>query len=225
MERVAEDQIVPCTVGGQVFDVLGKLQFEGRSLRDLLIEVLNGAGEPALGFDEQPLAATGAPTGETDEYSATFGLGAVATGAVSFRCSVAGFDPELTGSATIDTFVDHGPTISEKLPERDSSHPLEGLLNVEFTVTPTPLVDGDTEAEIAGVKLFVAGVEILDVTEDSASPGTYRASVNFLDGDLFEPAVATQSSRGLVDGDPGRPGAKRGIGAKRRDYDAIGKRK
>jgi hypothetical protein len=34
------------TLGGQVFDVLGKLQFEGRSLRDLLIEAIRRGESP-----------------------------------------------------------------------------------------------------------------------------------------------------------------------------------
>ena len=35
-------------LGGQVFDVLGKLQFEGRSLRDLLIEAIRYGDQPAV---------------------------------------------------------------------------------------------------------------------------------------------------------------------------------
>lgn len=36
------------TLGGQVFDVLGKLQFEGRSLRDLLIEAIRHGEKPEV---------------------------------------------------------------------------------------------------------------------------------------------------------------------------------
>jgi hypothetical protein len=36
------------TLGGQVFDVLGKLQFEGRSLRDLLIEAIRHGESPQV---------------------------------------------------------------------------------------------------------------------------------------------------------------------------------
>jgi SNF2 family DNA or RNA helicase len=39
---------VRATLGGEVFDVLGKLQFEGRSLRELLIEAIR-YGEKAGG--------------------------------------------------------------------------------------------------------------------------------------------------------------------------------
>ncbi len=35
-------------LGGQVFDVLGKLQFEGRSLRDLLIEAIRHGESPEV---------------------------------------------------------------------------------------------------------------------------------------------------------------------------------
>src|SRR4029077_20587257 len=35
-------------LGGQVFDVLGKLQFNGRALRDLLIEAIRYGDQPAV---------------------------------------------------------------------------------------------------------------------------------------------------------------------------------
>jgi hypothetical protein len=35
-------------LGGQVFDVLGKLQFEGRPLRDLLIEAIRYGERPEV---------------------------------------------------------------------------------------------------------------------------------------------------------------------------------
>jgi hypothetical protein len=150
------------------------------------IDVLDAEGEVAVGFDEQPLSAPGVPTGENDEYSAEFGLASLSSGRISFRCSVKGQDETLSGSTTLDTFLDRGPTIVEKLPEVDSAHPLEGALEVEFTVTPTPLSDDDTEAGVTSVALYVAGVKIDAVTEASDSPGTYRASVDFTDQNLFD---------------------------------------
>jgi hypothetical protein len=36
------------SLGGQVFDVLGKLQFEGRPLRDLLIEAIRYGDQPEV---------------------------------------------------------------------------------------------------------------------------------------------------------------------------------
>ena len=49
-------------LGGQVFDVLGKLQFEGRPLRELLIE--------AVRYGEQPeVRASGCPGGATKSFS------------------------------------------------------------------------------------------------------------------------------------------------------------
>ena len=35
-------------LGGQVFDVMGKLQFEGRSLRELLIEAIRYGDQPEV---------------------------------------------------------------------------------------------------------------------------------------------------------------------------------
>ena len=58
-------------LGGQVFDVLGKLQFEGRPLRDLLIEAIRYGEQPevqarlnlVISRCDRPPAARGADGG------------------------------------------------------------------------------------------------------------------------------------------------------------------
>lgn len=149
------------------------------------LAVLDDQGAEADGLDGKPLRAPGVPTGNPDEYSAVFSLGSIATGVVSFRCSAKALQAEASGFDTVSTFVDHGPTIVAKLPELDSAHPLKGVVPVEFTVTPTPLANGDLGAAVDRVKLQVAGVEIVDVTEDPNNRGTWRAGVDFKDPFLF----------------------------------------
>jgi hypothetical protein len=162
----------------------------------VVIEVLNADGEVATGVQGTPLSAKGAPTGDTDEYSAMFSLLPVATGRVRFRCSASGVDTEVKGASTLRTFVDHGPTITPSLPKEASAHSLEAPLAVEFTVAPSLLSDEDTEADVTSVKLIVAGVEIEDLDEDSAKPGTYHASVNFADRLIFDkPPMGNTSVR------------------------------
>ena len=149
------------------------------------LEVLDADGNPAKGIDQKALSAPGVPTGMANEYSTSFTLGSVATGVVSFRCSGKALQDAATGTATISTFVDHGPTVTAKLPEEGSAHRLKGVLPVEFTVTPAPVAAGDKGATVDGVKLQVAGVAIDDITEDPKNPGTWSASVDFEDALLF----------------------------------------
>jgi hypothetical protein len=150
------------------------------------LEVLDADGKPANGMDSKPLSLPGVPTGNQDEYSAAFSTASIPTGVVSFRCSADSLEKDGSGTQTISTFVDHGPTITAQLPQKDSAHPLEGDLAVEFTVTPTPLTDNDDGAEVTAVSLHVAGVEIKDIVQDAKDPTTYRASINFTDGELFK---------------------------------------
>jgi hypothetical protein len=149
------------------------------------IRAFDADGAVVLGLDEQPMNVPGAPTGQAEEYEATFPLATVATGAVSFGCSARGVDPSVSGSAAVSALVDHGPSITAKLPEANSAHALTGIMAVEFTVLPRLVAPQDTEAGVADVVLHVAGVEI-DAIEDAQNKGTYRASVNFLDKQLFE---------------------------------------
>jgi len=149
------------------------------------LAVLDAEGAQANGIDDKPLVAPGVPTGNPDEYSAVFSVGSIATGAVSFRCSAKALQADAMGVGTVSTFVDHGPTIVAKLPALGSAHPLEGVLPVEFVVTPAPLAPGDEGAAVDGVKLSVAGVEIDDIEEDPKNPGTWRGSVDFGDQLLF----------------------------------------
>jgi hypothetical protein len=151
------------------------------------IAVVGANGLPFEGADKEPLEVAAAATGQTDEYEGKLSLVAVPSGPVTFRCTAASMDDSVTGSGTLGSLLDHGPTIVEKLPEENSAHPLLGALEVEFTVTPTLLTDDDNEAGLASVKLVVAGVEIKDgLVKDPQSPGTYRATVDFQDPFLFD---------------------------------------
>ncbi len=191
-----EDEVL---VGSQV-DVLctALASVAGQPVNPATVKValLDQEGAVLAGVDDKPIEKVATPTGEPDEYLATLPLTTAPSGPVSFRCTAEGIDAAIKGAATIDSLVDHGPTIVGKLPAVAAAHTLAGALQVEFTVAPTPLTDDDEEAGVTAVKLFVAGVEIDAVEEDDASPGTWRASVNFQDLSLFpEPPMEHTSVR------------------------------
>jgi hypothetical protein len=154
----------------------------------VVIDVLDAAGEVALGQDEKPLTAVGVPTTEPNEYSASFVLTSVATGEVSFRCSAASVDKASGGADEVSTFIDHGPTIVAKAPLADSPHALKGKMPVEFTVVPSRLTDDDAGAEVTSVTLSVAGASIKGaaLVRDEEDPSTYRAEIDFSDQILFK---------------------------------------
>lgn len=178
---VENDVKVVCSAKAAESDIM----VDGSSVT---IEVLDAAGKVALGQDEKPLSAKGTPTGEPNEYSASFVLTSVATGAVSFRCTAASTDKASGGQGTVATFIDHGPTIVAKLPEADSAHALKGIMPLEFSVTPSPLSSDDDGAEVTGVTLHVAGVEINEplLSQNSDDPSIYSAEINFADPILFK---------------------------------------
>jgi hypothetical protein len=151
------------------------------------IAIVNADGIVVDGTDGEPLELSATPTGEADEYEAKLSLATSPSGPVSFRCTATADDDDVTGSATLTTLLDHGPAIVEKLPVENSAHKLMGALEVEFTVTPALLGDDDEEADVKSVKLFVAGVEIVEgLMKDPDDATTYRASVNFQDENLFD---------------------------------------
>ncbi len=159
------------------------------------VAVLDEEGEVIAGADDAPLERTAAPTGKrNDEYAAKLQLGAVPSGRASFRCRASTVNASSSGEATLPTLVDHGPAIFEKLPAINSAHSLVGALTVEFSVVPAPLTEDDEEADVASVKLIVAGAEIEDLTEDSESPGTFRATVNFQDPELYDEPPTERTS-------------------------------
>jgi hypothetical protein len=189
-EVIVDDTItMTCTVSSPLPDVTVNAS-------TITLEVLDAEGNPAVGMDKKPFSFPGVPTGKPNEYSAQFNLASIPSGGVSFRCSATSTDKSAAGSATVSTFLDHGPTIVAALPESESAHPLVGILPVEFTVTPTPLTDSDDGAKVTAVTLQVAGIDIPATTpgsglmnvleEDPKHPGTYRAGIDFTDATVFK---------------------------------------
>lgn len=147
----------------------------------IVMQMLDADGNVVPSADEGTVP--GALTSKPDEYSAHFILTEVPkNGKVSFRCSASdASDPPLTGSHTLTTLLDHGPTITRSEPGADSPHPLDGALHVEFSVDAAPVAKGDKGAKVASVELLISGVPI-DVDEND---GVYTADVALNDSSLF----------------------------------------
>ena len=121
----------------------------------VVIEMLGAAGE---------VLASPAVTAEGDLFRAQLNVAAVPNGPVTFRCTAfdVGAEPRC-GRDEVATFVDNGPSIELSSPAADSIHRSRILLR--YRVEPSPLADGDSEAEVASHTLVVAGAAITATRE------------------------------------------------------------
>jgi len=142
-----------------------------------------GADGKEIGMDGAVMSGD-----QADEYTAHFVLnGVVPTGAVSFTCSASDqSNPPHTGSATVQTFYDGGPTITLSNPLNKSAHSLGPLL-VQFSALPTPLTANDPDAAVDGVTLSVNGISITKITAIDGMPGYYQSDLDLSDAKTFTP--------------------------------------
>jgi hypothetical protein len=150
------------------------------------IEILDQEGSP-IPLDEAGGITTIAttPTENDDEYLARLVLNnLVENGPVGFRCRGSDTsDPPLTGTDSIETFLDLGPKITLDEPQANSAHALIGALDVTFRVDEAPLADDDEGAAIEQVTLEVGGVDFTDSLSEEG--GEYSTSVDLTDTALF----------------------------------------
>ncbi len=124
---------------------------------------------------------------EASVFRAAFNLEGLNSGAMRFRCTAQDIDAmPRCAEDEIETLVDLGPQITVLMPNAGSIH--TGRMDLRYSVSPAPLVEGDTLAEVAEHTLTVAGVEITDIEE--TEPGTYRADIDFSDMTVFEEELA-----------------------------------
>lgn len=115
-----------------------------------------------------------------DMYEATFELTGFPNTPLHFSCS--GNDlsqTPKTGTATLETFVDLGPSV-EIISPNAPIYALKTPVPIEFSVQGYPVSDADKEHMVAEIKLLVAGVETA-YEESTDTPGLYQASVDFDD--------------------------------------------
>jgi hypothetical protein len=124
-------------------------------------------------------------TDNESEFEAEFPLDEVANHALRFSCEASDVgSPKLTGSASVDTFLDLGPTVSILEPEDGSIHSLIGIKIITFEVRNAPVSADDEEADLTDVTLHVLGMPF-EATPDPVEPGRYRVEVDFNDRELF----------------------------------------
>jgi hypothetical protein len=124
------------------------------------------------------VTTSGAVSAITDsEFEATFDLSSLPNGAVTFRCTGKDLGGH-SGSTTLTTLVDLGPTITLKKPLDKGIYALKTPMAIEFEVKPAPLGDDDDKAKVVDVALSVAGLDI-KVTESTTTPGLYQANIDF----------------------------------------------
>ena len=142
-----------------------------------------GADGKQIGMD-----AAARATENANEYKATFAVTDVPNGPVSFKCSATDESvPPRTGSDSVATFIDHGPTITLKAPEPGSAHAIAPALLFKFSALEAPLSNDDEKAAVTNVTLKVNGVDLGDVTSHTipGTPGEYQLSVDLGDASIF----------------------------------------
>ncbi len=167
--------------------------------------------------------AAGPVSDSVNTYSASFPITDLPSGSVDIACMASdSATPARTNSATISTFIDHGPIISEVLPAASAVLAIKSPGHFEFKVTPKELVPGDIGAQIGTVSLKVTDVTI-PIQPDPARPGYYMTDVFFGDATKFpqiasgniaveidaankrsnpKPAIAKDVYSVILDGDP-----------------------
>jgi hypothetical protein len=139
------------------------------------------------------------------EYFAKFTFTNVKNGTVSFRCT-AKDKAGNSGSDTISTFVDQGPTIERAEPAAGSPHAV-GELPINFTVKKAPLLaSSDNGAEVASVSLSVNGTDVESEKVKTAGDrnGLYQLNLDL--GDFIPPglngpvpiSIAAKNERGVT---------------------------
>ena len=137
-----------------------------------------------------------------DEFEAEFKLTDSVNGRWKLRCEADDMNkPVLTGRATIETFIDLGPTVALIDPVDGSAHRLLGNVAIKFRVREAALSPRDTESTPTAISLTVSGVDF-DFNESPDDPGLYTSTVNFDDRKLYpmppttaEIVVTAESSR------------------------------
>jgi len=150
----------------------------------VLLELLDGDG---IVVETHP----GTPTDNENEYTAHFITRKLsANGGMSVECQASDTSsPAIMGTDRIDTFVDHGPSITPvDPPAGDADHPpfataVGQALHVAFKVAQAPVAKGDDGAAIGDVSLTVGG-KSFDLTK---SNGQYTATVHLDDPKIFTP--------------------------------------
>ncbi len=156
------------------------------------------------GFTETPVVVNNGD----GTYSASLDLGSYPNGTLSVACEASDSSPAKScSSATVDTFLDLGPSVVILSPADDSVQ--AGGMDVEFTITADPVSESDNLATpdiMMTGSLIVAGAQIpapniasedgvvFVGTVDFDDPALYQTSLN----GTYEFSVSVANARGVT---------------------------
>lgn len=131
-----------------------------------------------------------------NEFEADFSLAMLPNGPLRFLCAADDIGmPVVTGSGTLDTFLDLGPEVAILDPKNGSSKRLLNIVTVTFEVHPAPVNASDKKAEPTDIKLTIQDREFT-VAEDPIQAGLYTIPVDFNNRSFF--AMAPSSAEIVV---------------------------
>ncbi|MBW2463525.1 MAG: hypothetical protein JRH11_17880, partial [Deltaproteobacteria bacterium] len=119
---------------------------------------------------------------DTETYEAVVDLTTLESGPITVRCEA--LDREMVpncGSAEVSTFLDRGPTIEIMTPMDGSFH--ASRLEIIYRITGTMAGPTDTQSDVVGHELLVAGQTIGSMVE--TAPGEYVVDIDLDDRVVF----------------------------------------
>lgn len=116
---------------------------------------------------------------DEDEFEAVFDMSSQKNGALKFTCT-AKDQTTHTGSGSMNTLLDLGPTISLSDPKDKGIYALKSPFKIKFTVAAAPIGDPDDASKATSVKLTIGGVDT-PISESNDTPGLYQTSIDFTD--------------------------------------------
>lgn len=127
-------------------------------------------------------------------FAAEFNLAELPNGVLKFLCEARDTaSPANITEATVEALLDLGPEIGFESPGDSAILDLKRPVAVSFYVRPSPLVDGDSGADVAPdqISLTVPGALAPIEFTSAAEAGKFTASIDFDDRALFDAAPST----------------------------------
>ena len=119
------------------------------------------------------------------EFSAVLVVANQPSGVVNIVCTGSTSETvPVSGSDTIQQFIDHGPIITPIIPEEDEALVAQDVV-MRFRIQPDPLADQDVGAAVSTMRIEVDGVEFDLQPTDTADE--YEVLVPFEDTNVFDP--------------------------------------
>ena len=132
-----------------------------------------------------------------DTYSASFAITDLPTGRLNISCTASDQAASAhSNTATVSTFIDHGPIITPLDPAVDTILAQKTPHNFKFKVAPDELVPGDDGAQVDGSKVSLTINTTTVPVKYNSTTATYSADVDFAQfASGTTPVVITASNK------------------------------